>query len=313
MNLKALPAALAALLLAGPLAAPAQNVFGPAPEFTARAVYRVSPETADPALKSADSHDSVALMPEGIPRPELFLWLPGTGGHPEGAGWMLNTAVQGGYRTIGLEYNTQGMVETLCRTTHDPECPTRMRQERFTGGVARAVVPNTPAEGIETRLTMLLRALAAQHPAEGWGAYLDGGHPAWSKIVVAGHSQGAAMAAFIAKQRTVARVVMFSGGADGDGLIANTRTWSSWLAAPAKTPMNRWFAEYSDKEHLADFQPAAYRDQLKIPADHILVFSLDLPTSTLARQVEAHASVVRDPRYLPQWKWMDGLTSVKPE
>ena len=205
------------------------------------------------------------------------------------------------------------MVETLCRTQHDPECPTRMRQERFSGGVPSAVVPNSEAEGIETRLTMLLRYLAVKHPAEGWGGYLDGNRPAWSKIVVAGHSQGAAMAAFIAKKREVARVVMFSGGSDGDGAAGETRKWSSWLSAPARTPMDRWFAEYSDKEHIADFEPAAYREQLQIPAGHILVFSLDLPPSSLARQAEAHASVVRDPRYLPQWKWMDGLTSVKPE
>ena len=62
------------------------------------------------------------------------------------------------------------------------------------------------------RLTRLLHQLAEQDPAGQWAAYLDGDEPRWSRIVLAGQSQGGGMAAYLAKTRAVAGVMMFSGG-----------------------------------------------------------------------------------------------------
>jgi pimeloyl-ACP methyl ester carboxylesterase len=285
-----------------------QQSFQPIP-LTGKAIYTIAPTTADPGLVTTENQDNIAIFPEGTPRPELFVWIPGSNGHPKGDSSMLATAATGGYRVIGLQYNDHGTAEHLCGETDDPECYTRLRQERFEGGMPDASAPNTSAEGIEHRLTMLLKYLTANHPDEGWGQYLDGDHPAWRKIVLAGHSQGAAMVAYIAKQHEVDRAVLFSGAADGVGHTAATRKWSTWLTEPSKTPMNRWYAEYNAKEQLAAVEPMVYVEMLKIPSSHVLEFKLDLPQNT---PLVAHMSVVHDPRYLPCWKWMMGITDTKP-
>src|SRR5579864_8153507 len=46
------------------------------------------------------------------------------------------------------------------------------------------------------RLVKLLGKLDHDHPSDGWGQYLDNGAPRWGRITVAGHSQGAGMAAY---------------------------------------------------------------------------------------------------------------------
>lgn len=291
----------------------AQNNWPKIPITGAKSVREITPTTADPGLKTDQNEANVVVMPAGTPRPELMVWLPGSNGHPKGDESIIATGAKGGYRVIGLQYNNQFTVENKCGPQHDPECLTKMRAVRFDGSAQDAVVPNTVAEGVEHRLTMLLKYLAAKYPDEGWGQYLDGDMPAWKKIVLAGHSQGAGMTAYIAKKREVARAVLFSGGADGEGLSLETRKWSSWLTAPSKTPMDRWYAEYNAKEAIALAEPYNYVDILKIPKDHVLVFSLDLPTG--AKQgpgLMAHMSVVHDPRYLPQWQWMLGISDKKP-
>jgi len=85
--------------------------------------------------------------------------------------------------------------------------------------------------------------LAAVLKQLGWGDYLDANEaPDWSKVVVAGHSQGASHATYIAHKRPVVGAMAFSGPQDtcgDDGL--------QWFAAPA--PENRRvIACYADDE-----------------------------------------------------------------
>jgi hypothetical protein len=256
---------------------------------------------------------NVVIVPKGKLRAELFVWLPGSNGHPKEDGGIETTAAEGGYRVIALQYNNRGTVENLCRKSDDAECLTHLRDERAFGGVGSAVLQNTMDESVEVRLTRLLKYLAAKYPSEGWTQYLNGDAPAWDKIVLAGHSQGAAMTAFIAKNREVARAVLFSGGADGVGTTAQTRKWSSWLTMASKTPSDRWYAEYNVQEAIAAAEPFNYVSQLKIPEAHVLKFTLDLPPSQkMGKPLEAHMSVVHDPRYKPEWQWMIGTSDTKP-
>jgi hypothetical protein len=87
---------------------------------------------------------------------------------------------------------------------------------------------------------MLLSYLQRRYPGEGWGRFLSHDLPRYGSIVMAGHSQGGAEAAFIATQRTVAGVVMLSSPPDTDDHLRP----ASWLAGvPAeKTPISRYFA-----------------------------------------------------------------------
>jgi hypothetical protein len=50
-----------------------------------------------------------------------------------------------------------------------------------------------PGDNVERRLSVWLRFLAKKYPQQGWGQFLDGQSVRWSRVVVAGHSQGASL------------------------------------------------------------------------------------------------------------------------
>jgi hypothetical protein len=61
--------------------------------------------------------------------------------------------------------------------------------------------------GIDARLDR-------HHPGEGWSRYLKHDYPKWSRIIVAGWSQGGGNAALIACDQRVARVIMLEAPVD---------------------------------------------------------------------------------------------------
>jgi hypothetical protein len=64
-----------------------------------------------------------------------------------------------------------------------------------------------PGESILERLTGALRRLDSERPKEGWGGFVAGTNPAWSKIAALGHSLGAGYAALAGRLHRLDRVV----------------------------------------------------------------------------------------------------------
>jgi hypothetical protein len=86
----------------------------------------------------------------------------------------------------------------------------------------------------------LVRYLGEKFPREGWGQYLTGeGSLAWSKLVLAGQSQGGGHAALLAMQHEVARVLMFGSPKDFN---VHFKEPARWYSQPSKTPLNRFFS-----------------------------------------------------------------------
>ena len=85
----------------------------------------------------------------------------------------------------------------------------------------------------------MLTYMHATYPNEGWGQYLVGGAPNWSVITVAGHSQGAGHAGYMAKLHVLDRVAMFSGPGDaGNGAgCARAVDYACPNATPAAQPI----------------------------------------------------------------------------
>jgi hypothetical protein len=161
-------------------------------------------------------------------------------------------------------------------------------------------VNNSPAESIVNRLVKLLEYLDRHYPGDNWGSYLQSGAPDWSRIVVSGLSQGAGMAAYIAKRESVARVVLFSSPWD---FFGPAKTPAPWLSEPSATPSNRWFAEYHRRENTAALIARAY-SVLQIPPQNVRIF--DLPTHGEHSRNPYHGSTIRVPAYEPQWRFLFG-------
>ena len=183
----------------------------------------------------------------------LFLFLPGTYGAPAGYQFLLDTAASAGYQVLGLEYvnatdKPGGAISDLCADASDPSCAARVRQERVYGDDASPLVDVSRANAIVNRVEKALAYLDREVPGEAWGKFLDQGRIVWSKVAVGGHSQGAGMAAFIAKRHEVARVCLFSIWDDSNQV---THGPAPWLLEQSATPANRYFALLHARESMA--------------------------------------------------------------
>lgn len=236
---------IALLLLAAP-AAPAAAP--PDPHgFTA--------DQADPANNHAPDLQNLAWFdPSVTTNGELVVFLSGTGAAPKMYTRVVRLAAESGYHAIALDwpngFDTAGdkgsNVFGPCGT--DAACFGAARLEAFDGKDHTPKVTIGPADAVLGRLISALSYLDKTYPAEGWGAFLSGGQPDWSKIVIAGHSNGSGEAAFIATQVEVARVLMFSGPVNSTGSDPKFVA-APWMTGTIATPANRWYAFASKRDN----------------------------------------------------------------
>ena len=268
---------------------------------------RVLPSQANPGVQQHDEPNIVIMPQDHAATVPLAIFLPGSGGRPQNAAALLHTIAGQGYRVIGLTYDDEPSLSKVCPKQPDPTCSGRFRGMR-TFGRGPAPVDNPPTEAINARLIALLKYLASEHPDENWGAYLNAeGRPEWSRILVSGLSQGAGMAAFIAKFYLVYRVVLFSSPWD---ITGRDKHPAPWLSRPSATPPERWWAERHARENTTELIAHAY-STLAIPKDHILIFNGGLePAQTSKGENPYHVSTIRNPEYLSDWKKMYGNISA---
>jgi predicted esterase len=263
----------------------------------------VRPSATDPRIRRFDTANVALFKGAAKPNGQLLLFMPGTGGEPPGPKAFLEAAADAGYRVISLEYNDDISVVAYCPKRPNPACSGLFRAMRvYANRTFRDdTVDNTPAESIVNRLVKLLQHLDRTHPDAGWGSYIENGELNWRRIVVCGQSQGAGMAAFIAKQHEVARAILFSSPWDyvqRDG----RRDLAPWLALPSKTPPGRWFGGYHARENFAELLGRAYTE-LRIPRDHIRVFNEELPErqSRPRSNNPFHGQGISNRTYAEQW------------
>ncbi len=274
--------------------------------------YWIRPSTTDPSIKRFDLPNYVVFAASVKPGAPLLVFMPGTGGRPANTTEFADVAARQGYRVIGLEYTDTPAVGQVCPRNPDPRCAGAMREKRIFGDDATEVIDDPADESIVNRLTKLLAFLDREHPDGGWAQYVANGQPDWARIAVSGLSQGAGMAAYIAKKTTVARVVLFSSPWDFRGRFRELAPWIS--GGSGATPPERWFAAYHEKEPTADLIERAYR-ALRIPANQIRKFTLE---PAMARGVPAkyHPSGVANgatprlpdgtPAYAGDWRFLVG-------
>ena len=225
----------------------------------------------------------------------------------------------------------------------DPDCALKFRGERFYGGgYDSPFIAVDRAHSVLNRLIKLLGHLERGYPDEGWGSFVSqrpsavygGFKPRFDRIMVSGHSQGAGMALFTARERSVLAVAMFGGANDyavapnGDVAVAD------WVRGALATPSRRIFG-FSHTEENGHAGQLAVWAALGLPGtpatvdaatppfggSHRLVTSRE-PRSCSGQagcdQAHFHGSTIVDaftprtggaPAYGPVWRYM--LTAAR--
>ncbi|MFT3842259.1 MAG: hypothetical protein QM723_35040 [Myxococcaceae bacterium] len=174
---------------------------------------------------------------------KLLVFLHGHGGSPGNNVAFLQRAAALGYDVIALDYDygrdyqqapagnnmypgdaqcANPMPGTLtCGMSIDRVCGCftncyGQRDSQIAFGGSSAGLPTTHADwSIQSRLVATLQWLHlnanTQPEKDRFGVYLNGSLPNWPFIVMTGHSLGTSMAAFIGANRSVDRVILFSG------------------------------------------------------------------------------------------------------
>ncbi len=191
----------------------------------------------------------VVMRPVAPFREELVVFLPGTGSNPQSYmdpgnadanHTLYASAVAKGYRVIGLYYQNEPTVSSLCG--NDDACFLATRRTLITGDVqpGSAITSMVKGDAILPRLNRLLMFLRdTVDPSGGWDRYftdpqciqncrLDS-----AKFIVAGSSQGGGHAAVLGKDYAVRRVVTIASPCDG---LPASGSPASWTFPPLATP-----------------------------------------------------------------------------
>ena len=217
-------------------------------------VLSVKPELTDTRIQTIHSDHLVLLDTNARSLHKLLLMIVGTGGSARDNFSFDSTAASMGYHVIGLDYKNT-VVTTVCSNSEDSTCFNRFRQEIVFGEPVSPLVEVDSANSIYHRFVALLQWLATRYPAQQWQQYIKNNVVVWSKITVAGHSQGAGHAAYLGKKFPVARVLLFAGPQD---YLAHFNTPAGWQFQQTATSPSKYFAflhyndPYDSKKQLAD-------------------------------------------------------------
>jgi hypothetical protein len=239
------------------------------PPSLERQVYATTTDAAISATPSGAEAPHVAInpSPSATPRGRLLVFLPGTQGRPTRYTAILRAAAARGLHAVGINYPNQTAMVALCQFSTHPDCYWAARNVVVFGGgtPVSGQSPVSSADAIVNRVARLLATLAARHPSEGWGQYLLGnGTVDWSKVVLAGHSQGGGHVGVLAKTVSLNRAVYFSSPEDWNELTDRPANWTS--ARPNVTPASRQYGFGADSDTLVPNAHAfAHWDALGLP------------------------------------------------
>jgi len=173
------------------------------------------------------------------PNPKLVIFFHGAGDVPAMYTDFLHVAADQGYYVIGLSYPNVGAMFQICDGM-GLDCAGDVREEVWNGVDTSLLVTidTHPQDCIRVRLRALFRWLMNPlngHASDGWDHFWDGTSIDWSRVVLAGHSNGAGFAAYIAAQKSVDRVLLFAGGGDGKDDPMGPIQLANWVAPASST------------------------------------------------------------------------------
>lgn len=207
----------------------------------------VLPSATHSAINIYNAPHYSYVVPDDNRRGQLLVFLAGTGGEPKDYRKFIRLAAEKGYHAIGLMYPNEPAVNQFCATSGDVTAHSRARLEIIDGADRHPNVSVNTSNSIIHRLTALLQHLHQNHPEEQWSQFLANGQPAWEKLLIAGHSQGAGHAAVMGKHYPLRRVILFS----GMDYLTNGQI-PDWVANTTRN--NIYYALHHEKDELLDIQ-----------------------------------------------------------
>jgi hypothetical protein len=212
-------------------------------------------------------------------RHRLVVFLPGTNGTASDAVPTLDALAREGYHALTLDY-PNSVLSAQFRPSKDPRAFDTYRRAVVHGGKVDATLTVAADSSIEGRLTSALRYLATEHRSEGWGEFSNGQGVAWDKLILAGLSQGAGHAAFLAHEHKVAKVLAVSGPQD---YLTELKRPARWASASSATPRDRYRALlHRADEYDVNLQLAVNRALVGPHAPEPVSFTAELPTTSKA-------------------------------
>ncbi|MEZ5307278.1 MAG: IPT/TIG domain-containing protein [Pyrinomonadaceae bacterium] len=291
----------------------------------------VSPQSTDSEISTHLNNHVVSINNSVTPKNKLFVFFPGTGGVAFNYLELNRTAADLGLHAINMTYpNTDAVNEVCGGLNSDLECYRNVRLEILDGTDRTTLVNVNRPNSIENRLVKLLILLRTNRPSEKWNQFLlDDQTVDWSKVVVAGHSQGGGHAGIIARYHLVARSLMFA-AMDFNGRSLAPATWiSNPETTPNATPASRFwaFSHTSDESvnfsllssviwplyGMDDFGEITNVDSVSPPYSNTHSLTTNLPNDNAHGCIAADARLAYEngvPIYKPVWEYMlSGLDS----
>jgi len=203
---------------------------------------------------------------------KLLIHLSGTFGNPINTTYFPSLAANNGYRVLNLKYPNNVPATTTCDNNNNIDCFKNFRHEIIFGTDESSDVDVDEYNCIINRTEKLLSYLINNFPSENWSDFtLANGKINWSKVVVSGHSQGGGHAAYIAKQFSVDRVLMFASPNDYNSYYSSA---ANWVSLPGQTAESNYFGFAHLHDNVVDSykQFAVYNDlNLYAEVDSVLV------------------------------------------
>jgi len=269
-------------------------------------VLRIDPHETDAAIEQVLGPDLAVYDPQATSVHRLLVYLPGTNAPTEGSLALDRAFASWGYHAVSLDYENS-VITVACAHSQDSACFDHYREAIVTGAPVSEKISVSPANSILNRLEMLLLYLVKADPAGGWDEFVEAGRPAWSRIVVAGHSQGSGHAAYIGKTFAVEKVLMFSGPQD---YFDDLNEPAPWESEPSATPLSHYYAFLNENDpYNVHHQIASCTMLMGVEKPQTLAIEPGQAISGHARILinneteQPHGSTLR-PEFESVWKYM---------
>ncbi len=288
--------------------------------------YRVKARQTDRAISFSSFYHYVYLDTVCPPKGTLLLYFVGSYDNPAKTTYFPKLAAGAGYHVIVLEYPNRVAAKSACAKSARTRCYHDFRLEILEGKDYSQEVDIKPADGIENRLSKLLLHLQKTFPNQGWEQFLTNQQSDWTKMVLAGHSQGGGHAIFISTLKPVLRAIGFAAPNDYSEYFNQP---APWTGMPSVTPPTAQYVFLNLQDDVVPFEQqyascknlglttagdsiSVDRDTVNFTSSHILYTQ-----RTKAGLGGNHSLMIRDantpldaddlPIFLPEWKYLLGI------